>query len=206
MAQKKSGTKKKKGKAKTRGKRSSGTIPWRNLFIVLFIILFGVIYLLIRYDLLKTTKNTSTSALTPKRDLTLNLYYADPYSEKLAAEQRTIKVKKTIKETIEAAIDEFMKGPKGDLVNTIPSGTVFKEIRIDPEGTVWVNFSLHLSQSHPGGSSAEIMTVYAIVNTILLNFDEVTKVMILIEGKSVDTLAGHIDCSEPFVANKSFVK
>ena len=97
MAQKKSGTKKKKGKSKARGKRSSGTIPWRNLFIVLFIIVFGLIYLLIRYDLLKTTKDKSTSTLTPKRDLTLNLYYADPYSEKLAAEQRTIKVKKTTK-------------------------------------------------------------------------------------------------------------
>ena len=207
MAQKKSGTKKKKGKAKTRGKRSSGTIPWRNLFIVLFIIVFGVIYLLIRYDFLKTTKDkSSTSIPAPKRDLTLNLYYADPYSEKLAAEQRTIKVKKTTKQTIEAAIDEFMKGPKGDLVNTMPSGTVLKDIRIDPEGTVWVNFSSHLSQSHPGGSSAEIMTVYAIVNTILLNFDEVSKVRLLIEGKSVDTLAGHIDCSEPFVADRSFIK
>ena len=50
------------------------------------------------------------------------------------------------------------------------------------------------------------MTVYAIVNTILLNFDEVTKVKILIEGKSIDTLAGHIDCSEPFVADRSFIK
>ena len=206
MTQKRSGAKKKKGKAKTRGKRSSGTIPWRNLFIVLFIIVFGLIYLLIRYDLLKTTKDKSTSTLTPKRDLTLNLYYADPYSEKLAAEQRTIKIKKTNKQTIEAAIDEFMKGPKGDLVNTMPSGTVLKDIRIDPEGTVWVNFSSHLSQSHPGGSSAEIMTVYAIVNTILLNFDEVSKVRLLIEGKSVDTLAGHIDCSEPFVADRSFIK
>jgi hypothetical protein len=50
------------------------------------------------------------------------------------------------------------------------------------------------------------MTVYAIVNSILLNFDEVNKVRLLIEGKSVDTLAGHIDCSEPFVADRSFIK
>ena len=206
MAQKKSGTKKKKGKTKNRSKRSSGTIPWRNLFVVVFIIACGVLYLLIRYDLLKPTKIKSSPPVTPKRNITLNLYYADPYSEKLAAEQRTIQAKKTIKGTIEAAIDEFIKGPKGDLVNTIPPGTALKNVRIDPEGTVWVNFSSHLSKSHPGGSSAEIMTVYAIVNTIVLNFDEVTKVRILIEGKSVDTLAGHIDCSEPFIADRSFIK
>ena len=206
MPQKKSGTKKKKGKTKSRGKRSPGTMPWRNLSIVILIIVCGLLYLFIRYDLFKLPKDKSSPPVASKRNLTLNLYYADPYSEKLSAEQRIIQVKKSSKETIEAAIDEFIKGPKGDLVNTIPQGTVLKDIRIDPEGTVWVNFSSHLSQSHPGGSSAEIMTVYAIVNTILLNFDEVTKVRILVEDKSVDTLAGHIDCSEPFVADRSFIK
>lgn len=206
MAPKRSGTKKKKGKSKTRGKPTSGRIPWQNFSIVVFIIICGVIYLLIRYDLLKITKDKSPPPTSPKRNLTLNLYYADPYSEKLAAEERTIQVKKTTKQTIEAAINELMKGPKGDFINTIPSGTVLKGLRIDREGTVFVNFSSQLSRSHPGGSSAEIMTVYAIVNTILLNFNEVTKVKILIEGKSIDTLAGHIDCSEPFVADRSFIK
>jgi hypothetical protein len=206
MAQKRSGTKKNKGQAKTKGKRSSGTIPWKNFSIVGFIIVCGVFYFLIRYDLLKTTKVKSPQPVAPKRNLTLNFYYADPYSEQLTAEQKTIQVKKTTTETIEAAINAFIKGPKGDLVNTIPPGTVLNDLRIDGEGTVWVNFSSHLSQSHPGGSSAEIMTVYAIVNTILLNFAEVKKVRILIDGKSVGTLAGHIDCSEPFVADKSFIK
>lgn len=208
MAQKRSGTKKKKGKAKTktRGQRSTKTIPWQKLFIVLCIVVFGVIYLLIRYDFLKTTKDKSPPLVTPQQNLILKLYYADPYSEKLAAEPRPVQVKKNTQQTMKAAIQEFIKGPKGDLVNTIPSGTVLKDIRIDPEGTVWVNFSSHLSRSHPGGSSAEIMTVYSIVNTILLNFDEVSKVMILIEGRRVDTLAGHIDCSEPFVVDRSFIK
>jgi spore germination protein GerM len=206
MAQKRSGTKKKKGKTKSRGKRSSGTIPWRNLSIALCIIVCGILYLLIRYDLLKTTKEKSPPAVTAKRNLTLNLYYADPYSEKLSPEKRTIQKGKTLKQTIETVIEEFIKGPKGDLVNTIPSGTVLKDVGIDSEGIVSVDFNSHLSQAHPGGSSAEILTVYAIVNSILLNFDEVTKVRILIEGKSVDTLAGHINCSEPFVADRSFLK
>ena len=206
MAQKRSGSKKKKGKTKSKGKRSQGTIPWRNLSIVIFIVFCALLYLLIRYDFLKPTKDKSPPPVTSKRNLTLTLYYADPYSEKLAGEKRTIPARKTLKQSIESAIDEFIKGPKGDYVNTIPAGTVLKDMRIDPEGTVWVNFSSHLSKSHPGGSSAEIMTVYAIVNTILLNFQEVTKVRILIEGKSVDTLAGHIDCSEPFVADRSFIK
>ena len=96
MAQKRSGTKKKKGKAKSRGKGSSGTIPWRNLAIVLFILVCVVIYLLIRYDLIITARDKHSPPTTPKQNLTLNFYYADPYSEKLAAEQRTIQAEKTI--------------------------------------------------------------------------------------------------------------
>jgi hypothetical protein len=206
MPQKRSATKKKKGGKRPRGKRSQVKMPWQKFFIVLFILVCGCLYLFFRYDFFQSTPGKSSPPVTLKQNLTLSLYYADPYSEKLAPEKRTIQTKKTIQETIETALREFMKGPRGDLVNTIPSGTLLNGIRIDQDRTVWVDFSSHLSESHPGGSSAEIMTVYAIVNSILLNFDEVNKVRILIEGKSVDTLAGHIDCSEPFVADKSFIK
>ena len=205
MPKKRPSTKRKKGKTQARGKRSSRTIPWRNLSIVLFIILCGASYIFIRYDVLKPPKE-SPRRVPQKRELTVNLFFADPNSEKLAAEQRTIPQKKELKQTIATTVEEFIKGPKGNLVNTIPSNTVLKEIRIDSTGVVWVDFSSHLSKSHPGGSSAEILTVYAIVNTILLNFHEVKKVRILIEGESVDTLAGHIDCSEPFVADRSIIQ
>ena len=141
-----------------------------------------------------------------KSDRKVNLYYADPNSEKLAAEQRIIPQSRELKQTIATTMRALIKGPEGDLVNTIPSNTVLRDIRIDSGGVVWVDFSSHLSHSHPGGSSAEIMTVYAIVNSILLNFNDVKKVRIVIEGKSVDTLAGHINCSEPFLADRSFIQ
>ena len=207
MPKKRASTKRQKGKGKPGRKRSSGSIPWRNLSIVLFIILCGVGYIFIRYDVLKLPKDKPPPPpVSQKSELTVTLYYADPNSEKLASEQRTIPRKNELRQTIATTIEECIKGPKGNLVNTIPTNTVLKEIRIDSTGVVWVNFSSHLSQSHPGGSSAEILTVYAIVNTILLNFHEVKKVRILIEGKSVDTLAGHIDCSEPFIADRSFIQ
>ncbi len=208
MPKKRASTKRKKGKGKPERKQSSGSLPWRNLSIVLLIILFGVGYIFIRYDVLKLPKGTPQPppSLPTKSERTVNLYYADPNSEKLAAEQRTIPRSRELKQTIATTMRELMQGPEGDLVNTIPSKTVLRGIRIDSDGVVWVDFSTHLSQSHPGGSSAEIMTVYAIVNSILLNFKEVKKVRIIIEGKSVDTLAGHINCSEPFVADRSFIQ
>jgi hypothetical protein len=79
-------------------------------------------------------------------------------------------------------------------------------VHIDNDRVVWLDFSDHLSRDHPGGSSAEIITVYSIVNTVLLNFTEETKVRILIDSLEIETLAGHIDCSKPFVANKEFAR
>ncbi len=158
-----------------------------------------------RYDVLNRQRILPL-LLTPTRERTVNLYHADPNSEKLASEQRTIPLNRALNQTISTTMKELIKGSKGDLINPIPSNTVLREIRIDSDGVVWVDSSSHLSQSHPGGSSAEIITVYAIVNTILLNFNQVKKVRILIEGKSVDTLAGHINLSEPFLADRSFIK
>ncbi len=52
-------------------------------------------------------------------------------------------------------------------------------------------------RNHPGGSNAEIMTIYSIVDSICKSFPEIRMVQFLIEGKVVDTLKGHIDVSLP---------
>lgn len=51
-----------------------------------------------------------------------------------------------------------------------------------------------------GGSMDESLFISQIVSTILSSFDEVTSVQFMVDGKEVDSLMGHIDTSEPFVA------
>ena len=171
----------------------------------MFILVGVFVYLRGRYD--TTYPPGATPKKTPPAErITVDLYYADPERDGLKAEQRDISPLSSPSQTISQTLRELMRGPRGNLINAIPKNTKLKDVRIDNDGVVWVDFSSQLSRAHPGGSSAEIMTVYAIVNTILLNFNEVKKVRILIEGKSVDTLAGHINLSEPFLADRSFIK
>ena len=178
----------------------------RWMFISLFIILCGILYITLRYSERNLFKNfVRKPAQIPK--ITVKLYFAEPDSEKLVAETRVIPRGTTLTKTVKMVVEELIAGPLDEeLVNAIPSRTVLNGVDIDPNGVLWVDFSHHLSQEHPGGSSAEIMTVYEIVDTILLNFHELSKVGILIEGNSVDTLAGHIDCSQPFTADPSLIK
>ncbi len=78
----------------------------------------------------------------------------------------------------------------------IPRGTRLLGVSVKG-GTAYLDFSRQLRDGHPGGTSAEMQTIYAIVNTIALNFAQIGSVKILIEGKSEKTLAGHIDISAP---------
>ena len=50
---------------------------------------------------------------------------------------------------------------------------------------------------HPGGSLDELFTVYTIVNALTVNLPAITRVQILVDGKEVDTLAGHVDLRHP---------
>jgi hypothetical protein len=198
--------KKSKGKLKKRAKKkkASRKVPWLKI-VVFMIILSGVfIYLRGRYD--TTYPPTDIPKKTsPVEMISVDLYYADPDRDGLKAEKRGISPGSSLSETISHTLHELIKGPRGNLINAIPGNTKLKDVRIDNDGVVWVDFSAHLSRAHPGGSSGEIMTVYSIVNTVLLNFKEVEKVRIVIDGADLDTLAGHIDCTKPFVADRRLI-
>ncbi len=52
-----------------------------------------------------------------------------------------------------------------------------------------------------GGSSEELLAVYAIVNSVVLNVLEIERVGILVGGEPVQTLNGHIDLTRPLPPN-----
>jgi hypothetical protein len=66
--------------------------------------------------------------------------------------------------------------------------------------------SKEIKEKHPGGSRSELMTIYTIVNSLILNIPEIDAVKILIEGCESMTLAGHIDTRFPFKANMLLIR
>jgi hypothetical protein len=73
-------------------------------------------------------------------------------------------------------------------------------------GDAFVDVSAQVSSAHTGGSTAELLTVYAIVNAVAVNLPSVRRVQILVDGKEVDTLAGHVDLRRPLARDASLVK
>jgi spore germination protein GerM len=69
-----------------------------------------------------------------------------------------------------------------------------------------VNFNPALSKDHPGGSSAEMMTVYSIVNSLSLNFPQIKRVQFLIDGKPIATIVGHLSLEQPVSPKPDLIK
>ena len=82
--------------------------------------------------------------------------------------------------------------------NTIPRGTILNEAYIDSQQTAYLDFSNHLRNGHIGGTTAELLTITAILKTVFDAFpDDIKQVQILIDGEEVKTLAGHLNLSQP---------
>ena len=78
--------------------------------------------------------------------------------------------------------------------------------RCDVPGDAFVDLSAEARTSHTGGSLDELFTVYAIVNALTVNLPAISRVQILVDGKEVDTLAGHVDLRHPLAKNLKWVK
>lgn len=103
-------------------------------------------------------------------------------------------------------LERLLQGPESEaLVGALPEGTALRELWIAPSGTAYIDFSADLGRRHPGGTTAEMNTVFAVVNTLVYNLPEVRRVQILMAGREVDTLSGHLALWMPLGADLSLV-
>ena len=89
---------------------------------------------------------------------------------------------------------------------SFPRGVELREVFITSQGVAYVDFSRELVQNHPGGSSAEELTVYSLSNTLIANFPAIKMVRILVEGREIPSIAGHLDLTLPYGRGPEYLK
>jgi spore germination protein GerM len=127
----------------------------------------------------------------------LQIWFASRQEDALVAEKRRVPLNPTPVDRARASLQELIAGPKSDAARTIAAEVKVRELFIDNQGTAYVDFSEALSQTHPGGPWAEVLTLRSIMQTLAANVPEIKRVQILIEGREVETLAGHVDIRRP---------
>jgi spore germination protein GerM len=92
------------------------------------------------------------------------------------------------------------------LVSPVPAGTTLRALFVTPKGEAYVDLSGELAAAHPGGSLNELLTVYALVDALTVNLPAISTVQVLIDGKEVETLAGHVDLRRPLAKSLRWVQ
>ncbi|MBE0448250.1 MAG: GerMN domain-containing protein [Actinobacteria bacterium] len=149
------------------------------------------------------TAGEDKAAKTSKaQTIAVTLYFSDDQAEHLVPEIHQIKKTSTV---AKAAMEELIKGPaESGHHATIPPETKVLGVEIN-QNIAYVNFSQELIDQHWGGSAGERMTIASIVDT-LTEFKSIQKVQILVEGKVVETIAGHSDVSKPLARDEKIIK
>ena len=137
----------------------------------------------------------------------VHLYFADRNNEYLMAETRSLALgKDDLLLFAETIIQALIDGPKTNLTRTLPSGTALTAVYIDERQIAYLDFSAQISENHPGGVMTEWLSIYSIINSLILNIDEIQAVKILINHQEAQTLAGHIDLQKPLKANMLLIR
>jgi spore germination protein GerM len=124
----------------------------------------------------------------------------------LVGVQREVPFGETVLDQARQIVTSQLAVAPGPLVSAIPSETTLRALYLTERGDAFVDLSADARTRHTGGALDELFTVYAIVNALTTNLPAVKRVQILIEGKEVDTLAGHVDLRHPLQKNLKWVK
>ena len=134
------------------------------------------------------------------------MYFSDKDSQFLIAEDRVLKSSPDPEFFARKIIEALIKGPQQGLARTVPAATAIRAVFVTQEGICFVDLTSAVVDNHPGGIQSEWLTIYSIVNSLVLNVQQIKAVKILINGTEAMTLAGHIDLQIPIKANMLLIR
>jgi spore germination protein GerM len=138
--------------------------------------------------------------------ITATLYYGSTDGQSLVSVRREVPLAEGLVPQGREIIGMQLQPAPPPFVSVVPEGTLLRAFYVTDRGDAFVDLSSEASSRHPGGSSTELLTVYAIVNAVTANLPTIQRVQILIDGREADTLAGHVDLRRPLQQDLSLVR
>ncbi len=181
------------------------------LFRLLFLfIMIMTLFMVLPFHVLTAASNTeydnSASVPTARQDTVVHLYFADSDHLYLNAESRRFRSPGDPVQFGQAIVRALIDGPQQDLLQTLPKKSILRSFFITGNHVAYVDLGEDIKESMPGGAKSEMLAVYSIVNSLILNIPEIDKVKILIGGRERSTLDGHMDLRFPFKANMLLIR
>lgn len=128
----------------------------------------------------------------------VTLYFASPAKPLPEALTTDIYATPLLVNQAKQVVLDLIQGPKTkDRLPVFPPQAALRELFIGKDGLAVVDFTSGLRLNHPGGTTAEYLTLYCLTRSLVENFPEIKRVQILVDGQRAETLAGHFDISSP---------
>ncbi|PYQ12973.1 MAG: sporulation protein [Acidobacteria bacterium] len=134
-----------------------------------------------------------------ERKINVKLFFQAADRPGLVIEERPVAFSTDLSRQLRGVVEELVRGSKIGLGPTLSPETRVLDVFVTPRGVAYVDLSKEVVAGHPGGSEAERMTVYSVVDSLTASFPGVKRVQILVEDKPAETLAGHIDLTRPLL-------
>jgi Sporulation and spore germination len=138
--------------------------------------------------------------------ITATLYYASSDGASLVPVRRDVPLASGVVEQGRQILLTAIKDAPQPYVKVIPEGTTLRAFYVTDRGDAFVDFGPEIVRAHPGGSLNELLTVYSIVNSVTANLPAVQRVQLLVDGKEIDAIAGHVDIRRPLTRDMSLVR
>ncbi len=124
----------------------------------------------------------------------------------LLTERREVPARAESADRITAVVESLLAGPTGNGMRApLPDGASVRKVYLAENSLAFLDFESPESTPPASGSLREMLTVYSLVNTVLLNFEELNGVVLLWNGRQLKTFAGHVDTMRPLAAKSDLI-
>ena len=148
-----------------------------------------------------TTEGKTAADTKPVPTVKLTLYFPNQDASWLIPVERNASVPE--QEVIKTIFKE-LASPPPNFSSSLPKGTTLIEATVK-DGIATLNLSKEFQKNFNGGTSAEQMTLFSIVNS-LTTLSNVQNVRFLLEGQKQDAILGHMDTSVPIKRNETIIQ
>ncbi len=130
---------------------------------------------------------------------TVTLYVADDASGSLRAQSAQIPLPSGRQQRAEELLRALLRiyQQPGAAHPLSPASDIRSIYLVDPGGAV-IDLNAAFADEHRSGILSEQLTVNSLIETLAANAPGIQRVRILVEGKTRETLAGHVDLTDTF--------
>jgi len=134
-------------------------------------------------------------------------FYFPGNGGRLFVEQRALPASETLEERLSSLLEAFLLGPEAEnLYPAFPPEVSLGHAMVTDEGVAHIDLTITGQNANlPWGSKQEMLAVYGLVDTVLLNLPEIQGVILLRNGEQRSTFGGHLDTTRLLLANQDLV-